>query len=108
MTLRCADCGKRAPNTPLAGQLPDPDGIRDNWQELWTREVGLPHYTYTPSTTCNGCTGTLVDDDGTVVVQGLSKEALETGALPNQRGGGGRGHYLNLRSRMVQCLAKSN
>ena len=35
------------------------------------------HYTYTPSTTCNGCTGTLVDDDGTVVVPGLSKEALE-------------------------------
>ena len=77
MTLRCADCGKRAPNVPLAGQLPDPDGIRDSWQEHWTREVGLPHYTYTPSTTCNGCTGTLVDDDGAVVVQGLSKEGLE-------------------------------
>ena len=76
MTLRCADCGKRAPNAVSAGQLPDPDGIRDNWQEIIV-VAGHHHYTYTPSTTCNGCTGTLVDDDGTVVVQGLSKEALQ-------------------------------
>ena len=57
---------------PGLPRRPDPDGIRDSWQEHWDpRGRTTARYTYTPSTTCNGCWGWLVDEDtNTMVWQG--------------------------------------
>ena len=72
MAMRCAACGNRAPDAPGPAQLPDPDGIQDAWREHWDREESTPRYTYSPSTTCNGCWGWLVDTDtNTMVWQGV-------------------------------------
>ena len=68
MAMRCAACGNRAPDAPGPAQLPDPDGIRDDWREHWDREESTPRYTYSPSTTCNGCWGWLVDTDTNAMV----------------------------------------
>ena len=45
---------------------PDPDGIRDNWQEL---RGFPPTYGYDPLMTCTGCRGVLVDDETGEIVQ---------------------------------------
>ena len=68
MAMRCAACGNRAPDAPGSAQLPDPDGIRDNWREHWDREESTPRYTYSPSTTCNGCWDWLIDTDTNTMV----------------------------------------
>ena len=69
MLIRCTDCGKPA-SVPVTDG-PDPDGIRDNWQETII-QAGPNLYYYQPVMSCDGCTGTLVDATGGVVQRGLT------------------------------------